>query len=77
MAKHKSYDEISDRLHISLKTIYNLKMSAFKKLSIESRDHLLEILNHAAHLALPPKGKFMGQFSDFLPITKQDNAIIN
>jgi DNA-binding CsgD family transcriptional regulator len=49
IAKHKSYDEISDRLHISLKTIYNLKMSAFKKLSIESRDQLLEILKHTMH----------------------------
>ncbi len=48
IAKHKSYDEISDRLHISLKTIYNLKMSAFKKLSIESREQLFEILNQTA-----------------------------
>lgn len=45
IAKHKPYEEIADRLHISLKTIYNLKMSAFKKLKIQSHDQLLEILN--------------------------------
>ncbi len=34
LAKNKTYDEIVSVMHVSIKTIYNLKMSAFKKLSI-------------------------------------------
>lgn len=44
LVKDKTYNEIVDIMHISIKTIYNLKMSAFKKLSINSHDGLYKIM---------------------------------
>ncbi len=44
LAKNKTYNDIVNNMHISIKTIYNLKMSAFKKLSINSYDQLCKIM---------------------------------
>ena len=36
LARHKTYDEIVELTHVSIKTVYNLKASACKKLGIEA-----------------------------------------
>lgn len=46
LAKNKTYEEIVSIMHVSIKTVYNLKMSAFKKLSISSREQLCEIMGN-------------------------------
>jgi two-component system, NarL family, invasion response regulator UvrY len=35
LARHKTYEEIVEITHVSIKTVYNLKVSACKKLGIE------------------------------------------
>lgn len=35
LARHETYEEIAEITHVSIKTVYNLKVSACKKLGIE------------------------------------------
>ena len=44
LIKNKTYDEITGILHVSLKTIYNLKSSAFKKLEVSDIQQLRPLL---------------------------------
>lgn len=43
LAREKTYEEIADLLHISVKTIYNIKMRAFKKLSLKTHVELVKL----------------------------------
>lgn len=40
LARNKTYEEIVDIIHVSIKTVYNLKVSACKKLGIEDPKQL-------------------------------------
>ncbi len=40
LARHKTYEEIVELTHVSIKTVYNLKVSACKKLGIEEPAHI-------------------------------------
>lgn len=44
LSKHKTYEEIAQSLHLQVRTIYNLKASAFKKLGLLSREQLCEFM---------------------------------
>ena len=48
LAKNKTYEEIVGIMHISIKTVYNLKVSAFKKLTITSHEQLCDLMGHYA-----------------------------
>jgi DNA-binding NarL/FixJ family response regulator len=39
LARGKIYEEVAELMHLSIKTIYNLKMAAFKKLALSSQDN--------------------------------------
>jgi DNA-binding NarL/FixJ family response regulator len=40
LARHKTYEEIIELMHVSIKTVYNLKVSAYKKLGIEEAEQI-------------------------------------
>lgn len=40
LARHKTYEEIVELMHVSIKTVYNLKVSACKKLGIEEAEQI-------------------------------------
>ena len=40
LVKNKTYEEISELMHLSIKTIYNLKMSAFRKMEVQTLTQL-------------------------------------
>jgi len=44
LAKDKSYEDIIESLHISIKTAYNLKVSACKKLNIKEPEEIRELM---------------------------------
>ena len=45
LTKNKTYKDIVKVLHISLKTIYNLKASAYKKLGVEDIQQIRQLFN--------------------------------
>lgn len=44
LAKDKSYEEIADVVHISIKTAYNLRVSACQKLKIKTPKEISEVM---------------------------------
>ena len=44
LARHKTYEEIVELTHVSIKTVYNLKVSACKKLGIEESAQIRGLL---------------------------------
>ena len=45
LAQEKTYDWIAEHIHMGLKSVYNLKLKAFKKLNIQTREQLKVLLS--------------------------------
>jgi DNA-binding NarL/FixJ family response regulator len=45
LSRHKTYEAIAQSLHLQVRTIYNLRASAFKKCGFSSHEQLCEFMS--------------------------------
>ena len=50
LSKNKSYEEIAQSIHLHVRTVYNLRISAFKKLCLSSNEQMRELMCHSPKL---------------------------